>query len=568
MIWNFRKPQEREEVRQLARSLGKPMKYAQFLLGRGLNNLDAIEDFTKSNLKTLPLPETMPGMIKAVKLFLDARQTGKLVAISGDYDVDGLTATAVLTRILNSLDFKVTSHIPNRLEDGYGLSSQAVEELHQKGAGLLVTVDCGVSDFEAILTANRLGLPVVITDHHEIPPILPPADAIINPHLGGGWESYPLAGVGVAFMLAWAILRALQLKGLYPQLDPPLVDNLALVALGTIADMSPMIGTNRTMVRHGLKFLSRSTSPSLAALKAAAKLDEGRLLSTRDVGFQLAPKINAAGRMGSASPALELLTTDDFDRAKVLANRLEEINRNRFERQLKLVETAMELLEDSDPQSRTVVLAGENWPRGLLGLVASRVAEEVHKPTVLFTIEGDIVVGSGRSVKGFNLYSALDDTRHLCLSLGGHSEAAGLKLKYENLELFKEAFEISATKQPQVSEEEVLVDLTLCFNELNVLHRYFQELEPFGQGNPAPIALIKNLRVTDAFPTRSSGDKHILFRFSDGTQTQSFMGYNMGKKIDSLAPYLDILLTFDNNRFNPKLPGWKLLDFKPSASNL
>jgi single-stranded-DNA-specific exonuclease len=512
----------------------------------------------------------MPGMKEAVEEFLKAREEKRTVAISGDYDVDGLTATAVLTKILTSLGFKVISRIPNRLADGYGLNPKAVEELFSLGAGLLVTVDCGISDMEAILTANRLGLPVIITDHHNLPPSLPPAKAIINPHLGGGWENSPLAGVGVAFMLAWALCRSFKKRGFFGSDAPPLEENLALVALGTIADMAPLLGANRTLVRHGLKFLSKSEWPSLKALKDASRIDCEYPVSARDVGFRLAPKINAAGRMGSASPALELLVTDDFERAKYLAGMLEELNKNRYEGQMRLLEEALRILEDeSDPYERTVVLAGEAWPRGLLGLVASRVAESARKPTVLFSLEDDMAIGSGRTTSGFNLYQALEAARELCESLGGHSEAAGLRLKRDKLPAFKRAFEESASLQPlPQSEEKVTVDLEINFHDLHILHKYFQELEPFGQGNPAPVALIRNVKVTDAVPTRSNGDKHLVFRIFDGTQGLSLVGFNMAKKLDQVEPRLDFLLLFDNNRFSQRIPGWRLLDFKsPGAAS-
>ncbi|MDR2350788.1 MAG: DHH family phosphoesterase, partial [Deltaproteobacteria bacterium] len=245
MIWNYRGYADPDEARHLSRELGKPFKYGQFLIARGMRDLKDIRKFTSPDLGELPPPETMPGMKAAIREFLKARAENKTVAISGDYDVDGLTATAVLTKILASLGYEVINHIPNRLEDGYGLSPKAVENLHRLGAGLLVTVDCGVSDIDAVRAANRLSLPVVVTDHHRLPPELPPAAAIVNPHLGGGWENSPLAGVGVAFMLAWALQRELFLKGLVKSVDPPVKDYLALVALGTIADMAPLVGANR-----------------------------------------------------------------------------------------------------------------------------------------------------------------------------------------------------------------------------------------------------------------------------------------------------------------------------------
>ncbi|MDR3153514.1 MAG: single-stranded-DNA-specific exonuclease RecJ [Deltaproteobacteria bacterium] len=471
MIWKYREEVDRAAARELAGSLGKPVKYAQFLLGRGFRSREEIREFVAPELRRLPLPETMPNMRKAVECFLAARERGDTVAVAGDYDADGLTATAILVRVLGALGYKVITRIPNRLRDGYGLSAKAVEGLHAKGARLLVTVDCGVSDLEAVVAANRLGLPVVVTDHHRLPPQLPPAAAIVNPHLGGGWERSPMAGVGVAFMLAWAVQRALRFKGVQVDMNPPLVENLALVALGTVADMAPLTGVNRTLVRHGLRYLSNTSWPSLSALKSSSRLDDPGSVSARDVGFKLAPKLNAAGRLGSAEPALELLVTEDPLRARALAESLESINRDRYEGQKKLLALALSQLEASGgPEGRTVVLAGESWPKGLLGLVASRVAEVTRRPTVLLSLEGSVAAGSGRGAPGFDLLSALREARDLCRTLGGHSEAAGLSLDRDKLPAFKEAFERGASRQPGPPDDaELEIDLELDLDDLQTL---------------------------------------------------------------------------------------------------
>jgi single-stranded-DNA-specific exonuclease len=320
----------------------------------------------------------------AVEQLFTAFSENRLVAVSGDYDADGLTATALLKRVLTSLGLKVLTRIPHRLEEGYGLSPEAVREMAGMGASLLVTVDSGVSDVEAAREAERLGVSMIITDHHELPPELPKVAAIINPHLGGGLSSAsPLAGVGVAFMLAWAARKAFQAKGLALG-APPLVETLALVALGTIADLAPLVGANRTLTRHGLDFLSTSEWPGLAALRRISRLAPQAKLSVKDVGFKLAPRLNAAGRLGSAEPALELLLAEDQAKASELARRLDDLNRLRYETQGLLVDEAMEMLEfESRADDRTVVLAKAGWPKGLLGLAASRVAERRDRKSVV-----------------------------------------------------------------------------------------------------------------------------------------------------------------------------------------
>ncbi|MDR1315198.1 MAG: single-stranded-DNA-specific exonuclease RecJ [Deltaproteobacteria bacterium] len=565
MIWNYCKESDKAAALEIAASIGKPLHYAQFLMGRGYRTRAEIKAFVAPELASLPLPESMPNMAKAVGAFMRARERNDTVAIAGDFDADGLTATAVLSRILRSLGYKVITSIPNRFSDGYGLSVKTVEGLKRMGAGLLVTVDCGVSDAEAVDAANALGLPVVVTDHHHIPPVLPSAEAVVNPHLGGGWERSPMAGVGVAFMLAWAVQRALKFKGICPATSKTLlVEHLALVAIGTIADLVPLTGVNRTLVRHGLRCLSKTSWPSLAALVSSSRLDDPNAVTVRDVGFSLAPKLNAAGRLGSADPALELLVTEDPLRAKILAESLDSINRYRYEGQKKLQATVMAKLEaEGGACGRTVVMAGEGWPRGLLGLAASRVAEEVRKPTVLLSLEGDLAMGSGRSAPGFNLFSALSRARELCLSMGGHSEAAGLKLKREKLQAFKEAFEEAAALQPEPpGEDELKIDLECALDDLQPLRKLVRELEPFGQGHPAPVAVVRNVSVTDAGPARSNGDKHLAFRVTDGLQSYSVMGFNMAPRLSEVAPAMDLALVYTGTNWGHRDPGWTLLDLK------
>lgn len=549
---------------QLAQEMQKPLDYARLLLRRGFLSRAEIRSFVSPELRSLPLPETMPNMCRATAAFLRARERGDTVAIAGDFDADGLTATAVLARALGALGFKVITRIPNRFTDGYGLSPRAVDELRARGAGLLVTVDCGVSDMEAVLAANGMGIPVVVTDHHQLPPELPPAAAIVNPHLGGGWERSPMAGVGVAFMLAWAVQRALKFKGLSAALDPPLEEYLALVALGTVADLAPLTGVNRTLVRHGLRFLSNTTWPSLAALVESSRLDDPGAVTVRDVGFRLAPKLNAAGRLGSADPALELLVSEDPLRARALAETLESINRERYEGQRKLQAAVLELLESQGgPEGRTVVLAKEGWPRGLLGLAASRVAETVRRPTVLLSLDGDMAVGSGRTGPGFDLYAALCHAREHCHSMGGHSEAAGMRLPRSNLEAFMAAFEEGAQLQPEPpTDDELQIDVECSLDDLYPLAKSFQDLEPFGQGHPVPVAVVRGVRVTDCGPTRTGGDRHLSFRLSDGSQTFTMRAFDQARRLQEVGPVMDFAMAFSGSRLGHRDTGWNLVDFK------
>ncbi|MDR2443778.1 MAG: single-stranded-DNA-specific exonuclease RecJ [Deltaproteobacteria bacterium] len=557
MLWKYRN-YDSDLAKKLAFGLDKPIKIGDFLAGRGFKDVNEVRRFLAIDLKELSSPETMPGMDKAVEILLKAHLDNKIIVISGDYDADGLTATALLKRVLEPLGFKVLTRIPHRLEEGYGLTQAAVNEMASWGANLIITVDCGVSDYEAIALANQLGLSVIITDHHELPPKLPEAAAIVNPHLGGGWETYPLAGVGVAFMLAWAVRKAFLERKLVSS-APSMVENLSLVALGTIADMAPLVGVNRTLVSHGLNFLSATQWPGLVALKKNLRLNNHSRLTVRDVGFKLAPRLNAAGRLGSSAPALGILTTSDQVEALDLARQLDELNRQRYETQARLVEEALEMLEhEVVSSSLSVILAKEGWPRGVLGLAASRVAEKSGKPTIMFTIENDVAIGSGRTARGFNLFEILTEVRDICVSMGGHSQAAGLKVNLDRLEEFREAFENAASHQSGAdteNETELLIDLTCKLSELSLLADHFSEFEPFGQAHPSPVAVIKNIKVLDSVV---KGQK-LSLRVSDGFSRQHLSGFNLISRVDEVGPIMHLAVVYEPD--SASSDKWCLVDF-------
>jgi single-stranded-DNA-specific exonuclease len=541
----------------MAEGLSVPLKMGEFLAARGFGGSAEASAFLETSLRDLPGPETMPGMDGAVELLLAARREGATVAISGDFDADGLTATALLKRVLEPLGFRILTRIPHRLIEGYGLSADAVRELHGLGAGYLITGDCGVSDVEAVVAADSLGMKVIITDHHHLPTSLPKAAAIINPHLGGGWESAPLAGVGVAFMLAWALRKALRDEA---GGGPQLVDQLALVALGTVADLAPLLGPNRTLVRHGLQFLLASEWAGLAALKRILKLDTQPKITVRDIGFKIAPRLNAAGRMGSAAPALEILVTDDPREAARLARELEAVNRRRSETQQELTEEALELLALECPADfRTVVIAREDWPRGLLGLVASRVAEKSGKPTVMFSLRDGMAVGSGRTAGSFDLFLALSQVRGLCASMGGHSQAAGLRLPLENLPAFRAGFEEAARRQSwRLGGEELVVDMVATLAELGVLAPVLARFEPYGQGHPSPVVAVKNLSVLGASVGKAG---RVELRLSDGLNRLNISGFNLSSRFGEIGSTVDIAATFEPE-FNGYGVVWRLTDFR------
>ena len=564
MIWRFRDI-DAGRAAQLARDLGQPLKVGEFLIARGFREAPEVHSFIRAELKNLPVPMSLTDMDKAVDRLMAARRGDELVAVCGDYDADGLTAAALLTLGLRDLGHRTITRIPNRLTDGYGLKPETVLDLAEKGAGVIITVDNGISDREAVEAAVGAGVDVIITDHHNIPPELPPALAIIDPHRDPLWRDSPPAGVGVAFLLLAALKKTYLQAGLLGEGEgPALMDYLPLVAIGTIADMAPLLGPNRILVRHGLSFLSSCKQPGLNALKKISRVS-GERINPRDIGFRLAPRLNAAGRLGSADPALELLLAGEETQANRLAAKLEDLNKERHSGQNRLCAEALERLEEEImPDSRTVVLSGENWPRGLLGLAASRVAEATSKPTVLFSLENGLAVGSGRSAGNFNLYGALNEMRHLFISFGGHAQAAGMTLESRHLDEFRAGLENGAQNEPDFqSEAELLIDLKVELGDLDPLARSLAVLEPFGQGHPAPVLVVRSAKVADARPTDSGGELHMKMTLGEGLNRRQVMGFNLASRLCEVGRELDVALGLEISEYRGQVsPNWRLLDFR------
>ncbi len=563
MQWRLREINP-ERAARLARELDKPMKLGEFLAARAFRDASEVKAFIRPGLDALPAPRTLSDMDKALDRLLAARQRGEKVAVCGDYDADGLTATALLARGFRELGHEVATSVPHRLQGGYGLRPETVAELARAGARLIVTVDNGVSEHEAVETARALGVDVIITDHHQLPASPPPALALVNPHRDPIWREAPPAGVGVAFMLLAAAKRRYQEAGLLaPKAGPDLMEALALVAVGSIADLVPLVGPNRVMVRHGLKVLASTRQPGLVALKKISRA--GAKINPRDVGFGLAPRLNAAGRLGSAEPALELLLAESEAEAERLALELDRLNQERQRGQTRLCDEAVERLEaEIATGSRTIVLAGENWPRGLLGLAASRLAESAKKPTILLSVEDGLAVGSGRSAGNFNLYAALNNIRHLFASFGGHAQAAGLSLAAENLEEFRKAFEAEArTADDFQAEGDLWIDMEAQLGDLALLASPLAALEPFGQGNPPPVLMLRGVKVMDARPTDRGGDRHLKMILGDGLNRQQVVGFNLAPRLSEVSREMDVVLTADFSEYRGQLSAsWHLVDFR------
>lgn len=490
MLWKFRGdncPPPPENIAELADKLEISNWLATFLWQRGLRDIEAMRLFLNPRLGGLQSLDDWPGLMQAADLLCGALQEGKRLCVWGDYDVDGITATALVKDFLARFGFEVSHHIPDRLAEGYGLNCNGIKKLADNGVSMLLTVDCGISDTEAVAYAKSLGMLVIISDHHLPAEEIPAADAIVNPRMAP-CPCPSLAGVGVAFLLMAAVNAAMSKAG-KPRVDiRPLLD---LVALGTLADVVDLRGQNRILVKNGLLILGQGSRVGLAALKSACRFSPSASLGAGQVVFTLAPRINAAGRLGSSECALELLLTQDRNRAAELAEQLSHLNTERRDEENKILQEAIEQAEMQVAQGAMgLVLHSPGWHPGIIGIVASRVVESMHRPTVVLSQGDDFLKGSGRSVASFDMHKAFTRCADLFLGYGGHKMAAGLSILPERLPDFRERFDALAGEAlgGVPAEAECRIDAELGFADADFdLLKELEMLQPFGAGNAEPV---------------------------------------------------------------------------------
>jgi single-stranded-DNA-specific exonuclease len=549
-LWDFRGEVDVTLTRTLAEKLQVSPLIAAFLQLRGIADVDQGRQYLSSRLAAMPDPFLMADMETAVKRLCQAVQGGERIAVHGDYDVDGITASALLVENLRSFGASVDYYIPLRLVDGYGLSGEALQRAVDSGATVAVSVDCGVSAHEEAQRAKELGLDLIITDHHQPPEKLPEALAVINPHRSDcAFPDKGLAGVGVAFMLLVALRSRLrQISWFQDRPEPDLRRSLDLVALGTIADIAPLNGLNRILVKAGLSVLNQNNRPGIAALREVADVKE---VNCGSVGFRLAPRLNAAGRLQDAAQGVELLLESAPAKALSSARQLDEINRQRQAIEQQTLEQAMEqLTEKYDPAQRSIVLASPEWHSGVIGIVASRLVEHFYRPTVLIAVENGIGKGSARSIRGFHLYRALHDCQQHLSAFGGHEFAAGLSIPAENIDAFTSAFEAVAEKE--LSDDQLqpryLFDQEVLLEELTLeTVTELDQLAPFGVGNPQPQLVARGLRAQQV---QILGEKHLRFTAQQGGYSQACIGFGMAERIDELSGEFDLL-------FTPSINEWR-----------
>ncbi len=521
--WNF-VPHDRDEIQAFADRCDVSTVVAQLLLKRGIQQADEAKRFLSAKLSDLRPPEELPGLPAAVERIYAAVEAGDEIVVYGDYDADGMTSTAILFRCLTLLKAKVSYHLPNRMEEGYGLHTTSIESLAARGKKLVITVDCGIASLEPARRAAELGLSLVITDHHRYGDELPVADAIVHPALPG--THYPftgLCGAGVAFKLAWALCQ--RHSGAAKVLEPLrdfLLQAVGLAAIGTVADMVPLIDENRILVRNGLKTLFNNPPLGVRKLMELTKLSEKRELSSEDIGFTLAPRLNAAGRLGQAQLGVELLITADETRAEALANYIQVLNenRNKLERSIQLSATKQLKEVHSPDEDPAFVLASPNWHPGVVGIVAGKLAEKYHRPVVLIALDklgSKPGTGSGRSPNGVNLHAAFQECSELLISGGGHAAAAGLKIEEVNLSAFRAAFLEAVAEQmgDEQSEAEICFDAEapLGHFDLSVMSQV-ELLAPFGMGNPRPVFCAIGVELAEAPKLMGESGRHMSLQLS------------------------------------------------------
>ena len=567
MRWVARAEPNPEVAEALAKELELPAALCRLLALRGFTQSESAKRYLKPRLTELHDPFLLAGMHEAVERLTRAIKNKEKIFVHGDYDVDGICSAALYTRVLRSLGATVEAFVPHRITDGYDLGHAGIRAAAECGATLILTGDCGIVAHDAICAAKAVGIDVIVTDHHTPGDSLPECAAVINPNRSDC--KYPekgLAGVGVAFKVCQALAKTFGLA------EDALWYYLDLVAVATIADLAPLTGENRTLTRFGLKVLRETKNPGLAALLQTAGLGSGALAAGQ-ISHVLAPRINAVGRMSEAARGVKLLLADDEATAMPIAQSLEDENRTRQEVDRATLAQALEMLEgDYDPErNRVIVLAAEGWHPGVIGIVASRVVEILHRPTILIALEegGARGRGSARSIPAFHLYNALHSCAHHLDRFGGHKYAAGLEVRSENIPLLRADLEAYAAEKltPEDLVPELCYDLELTLADANAdLLRLMRHLGPHGVGNPGPVFVARGVTVQGN--AKIVGDGHLKLQLTQNGAQLPAIGFRMANRlndVDVTAP-IDVAFQLQLERYNgAEYLQAKLLDLRVSA---
>ncbi|MFH1710436.1 MAG: single-stranded-DNA-specific exonuclease RecJ [bacterium] len=537
--------QEKEAAQEISQASRISSTLAQVLINRGLTGISEIDAFITPKLSYLSNPYDIPDMEKAALRVLSAKNKGERVAVYGDYDVDGVTGTSILLLTLKELGIDTTYYIPHRYREGYGLNNNAIKKLFDEGVKLIVTVDCGISDTAEVEYASSLGMDVVITDHHNPPPILPKACAAVNPKLiDAVHRARDLSGAGVAFKFAWGLYRTAGRKD-----SSSLMELLDLAGLGTIADVVPLLDENRILAIYGLKSLNDCKRTGLKSLMEAAGIK--KRVTASSVNFAIAPRLNSAGRLEHASLSVDLLTTKDELKARTLALELNRLNTKRQGIGSRI--QAEVFAKIGDAPERSIVISGTSWNPGVIGIVASQVVDRYYRPAVLIGVNEGIGRGSARSIDGINIFGALSECSDLFIDFGGHKKAAGFEIAEDNIPEFTRR--MKGILDELIPDEELVpvleIEAVLPPKEITMgLASELELLDPHGEENPPPIFASYGLKLIDM---RKVGDgTHLKTKFTDGMVTVDSIGFSLGDLTSKLrlGEAYDLAYNLEVNEFN------------------
>ncbi len=567
--WKINEVADEISVKLLADSLNISEVLARLLILRNVNNFFEAKQFFRPTLESLHDPFLMNGMEEATTRVIEALTENQKITVFGDYDVDGTCATALLYLFLKELGANVDFYIPQRLTEGYGISTAGIDVVKSQNTELLISVDCGITALEEADYAKKLGIDLIICDHHQPKESLPDAYAVLDPLKPG--DTYPfgyLSGAGVAFKLAQGVAERIGRKEMvYKHLD--------LVALAGSADIVPIVDENRILVNEGLKLINTNPRPGIEAIIEKSNIEKGNLTSGQIV-FILAPRINAVGRLGDAKRAVNLLITDNKKEAMELADVLESENYERRKIDVDTFDDALALVENSVDlnQELAIILHNESWHPGVIGIVASRLVEKYYRPTIMLTTIDGVAKGSARSISSLNIYEALEKCEDLLIHFGGHQAAAGLAVEIDKIEEFKTKFNQIVREMVNVEDllPEIHIDSKLKFSEITVKFlRILEQFSPFGPQNMRPVFLSEDVNVT--FPPRIVGTNHLLVTLKQNNSDKVFdcIGFNMGEYCDLISkdhtPF-DIVYTIDKSTRDGRVfPQFKIKDIKVKDNN-
>ncbi len=542
--WGFYEVRE-DIVQDIAAKFGISEVLARILVNREITKEENVKVFLEPTRNDFYDPLLLPDMKKAVDRIIKAIETKEKVVIFGDYDVDGITSVTVLKKFLKERGLETGYYIPNRLEEGYGLNQNAIEKIKEEKYTLMITVDCGISSINEIEECNKLGIQTIITDHHEQAEKIPKAYAVVDAKRKD--NQYPfreLAGVGVVFKLIQAISKELGLE------DKEYLKYLDIVAIGTISDIVPLVDENRVIAKLGLRLVEMTKNIGLKELINTLGYSK---IDSNTISFGVAPRINACGRMGHQEEALKLFLTDNIVEAKDITRNLNKYNAERQEKEKEILRQALEELENEDLENKsTIVLGGDNWYHGVIGIVASKITESFFKPTILIDFEDEEGKGSGRSIPGFDLHEALNYSSKHLEKFGGHAMAVGLTIKKEEFENFKSKFEeIAKIKNVKQIQPIIKIDSQITRKDFNFeTIKEIKKLEPFGEKNERPKFLYKNLKI-NSIRALSEG-KHLKLTLKDDNFMIDAIGFNLGNLASEflIGDKVDVVGTLEENNYN------------------